>query len=122
MESYYETGSFKYEDENFKMKRVQGNSTPPQDLLVYDSMSHLVPILSDRTLPQKTNNFLSSKVLHLTGSEVARFFTSPAQNNPMGISSGFAPARENSPITNKTYRNTLAYARAWNNYQSHIDW
>jgi hypothetical protein len=46
-------------------------------------MSHLVPILSDRTLPQKTENFLSSKVLHLTGSEVARFFTSPAQKKPI---------------------------------------
>ena len=70
MKSYYETDSFKYEDENFKMKiDVQGDSTPPQDLLVYDSMSHLVPILSDRTLPQKTDNFLSGKVLHLTGSE-----------------------------------------------------
>jgi hypothetical protein len=61
----------------------KGTVPPPQDLLVYDSMSHLVPILSDRTLPQKTDNFLSSKVLHLTGSEVARFFTSPAQNKPI---------------------------------------
>ena len=84
MESYYETDSFKYEDENFKMKTgPREQSPPPQDLLVYDSMSHLVPILSDRTLPQKTNNFLSSKVLHLTGSEVARFFTSPAQKKPI---------------------------------------
>jgi hypothetical protein len=70
MESYYETGSFKYENEKFKMKiKVQRDNTPPQDLLVYDSMSHLVPILSDLTLPQKIHNFLSSKVLHLTGSE-----------------------------------------------------
>jgi hypothetical protein len=71
-----------------RWKRVQGNSPPPQDLLVYDSMSHLVPILSDLTLP------------------AARFFTSPAQNNPMGISSGFAPARENSLTQAKACQNT----------------
>jgi hypothetical protein len=53
----------------FKMKNESKGTVPPQDLLVYDSMSHLVPILSDRTLPQKTDNFLSGKVLHLTGSE-----------------------------------------------------
>jgi hypothetical protein len=69
MESYYETGSFKYENEKLRWKTNPREQFPPQDLLVYDSMSHLVPILSDRTLPQKTDNFLSGKVLHLTGSE-----------------------------------------------------
>jgi hypothetical protein len=69
MKSYYETDNFKYENEKFKMKIKVQRGTPPQDLLVYDSMSHLVPILSDLTLPKKTHNFLSSKVLHLTGSE-----------------------------------------------------
>ena len=88
MESYFETNSFKYEDENFKMKTGPREQSPPQDLLVYDSMSHLVPILSDLTLP------------------AARFFTSPAQNNPMGISSGFAPARENSLTQAKACQNT----------------
>ncbi len=29
MESYYETDNFKYENENLRWKRVQGNSTPP---------------------------------------------------------------------------------------------
>ncbi len=69
MESYYENDSFKYENENLRWKTSPREQYPPQDLLVYDSISHLVPILSDRTLPQKTDNFLSSKVLHLTGSE-----------------------------------------------------
>ena len=84
MKYYYETDNFKYENENLRWKTSPREQyPPPQDLLVYDSMSHLVPILSDRTLPQKTDNFLSSKVLHLTGSEVARFFTSPAQKKPI---------------------------------------
>ncbi len=70
MESYYETDSFKNENKILGWKTsLKGNSTPPQDLLVYDSMSHLVPIMSDLTLPQKTDNFLSGKVLHLTGSD-----------------------------------------------------
>ena len=50
MKSYYETDNFKYENEKFKMKiKVQRDNTPPQDLLVYDSRGHLVPILSDLT-------------------------------------------------------------------------
>ena len=69
MKSYYEIDSFKNENEILRWKTSPREQYPPQDLLVYDSMSHLVPILSDRTLPQKTDNFLSSKVLHLTGSD-----------------------------------------------------
>ncbi len=69
MESYYETDRLKYENKNLRWKRVLREQYPPQDLLVYDSMSHLVPIMSDLTLPQKTDNFLSGKVLHLTGSD-----------------------------------------------------
>ena len=69
MESYYETDSFKNENKILGWKTSFRGQYPPQDLLVYDSMSHLEPILSDRTLPQKTDNFLSGKVLHLTGSD-----------------------------------------------------
>jgi hypothetical protein len=39
----------------------------------------------------------------------------------MGISSGFAPARENSLTKKEAYQNTIAYARAKRIYQSHID-
>ena len=51
MKLYYEKDSFKYEIENFKMKASPkgSNKTPLQDLQVYDSMGHLVPILSDLT-------------------------------------------------------------------------
>lgn len=76
-----------------KVSPKGSNKTPPQDLQVYDSMGHLVPILSDLTLP------------------AARFFTSPAQNNPMRISSGFAPVRENSLTLGKSVPKTLARAR-----------
>jgi hypothetical protein len=69
MESYYETDRFKNESKILRWKTSLREQYPPQDLLVYDSMSHLVPILSDRTLPQKTDTFLSGKVLHLTGSD-----------------------------------------------------
>ena len=50
MKLYYETDSFKYEIENLRWKQVQGNNIPPlQDLRVYDTLGHLVPILSDLT-------------------------------------------------------------------------
>jgi hypothetical protein len=95
MKLYYATDSFKYEIEKFKMKVSSkgSNKNPLQDLQVYDSLGHLVPILSDLTLL------------------VARFFTSLAQNNPMGISSGFAPVRENSLTQGKGVPKTPAHAR-----------
>ena len=51
MKLYYEKDSFKYEIENLRWKRVQKEviKTPLQDFQVYDSMGHLVPILSDLT-------------------------------------------------------------------------
>ena len=49
MKLYYETDSFKYEIENLGWERVKGIRPPLQDLRVYDSLGHLVPILSDLT-------------------------------------------------------------------------
>ena len=51
MKLYYEKDSFKYEIEKFKMKTSSkgSNKNPLQDFQVYDSMGHLVPILSDLT-------------------------------------------------------------------------
>jgi hypothetical protein len=39
----------------------------------------------------------------------------------MGISSGFAPARENSLTKKEAYKKIIAYARVKRIYQSHID-
>ena len=51
MKLYYETDNFKHEFENLRWKWVQKEVMKPplQDLQVYDSMGHLVPILSDLT-------------------------------------------------------------------------
>ena len=51
MKLYYEKDSFKYEIENLRWKRAQKEviKTPLQDFQVYDSLGHLVPILSDLT-------------------------------------------------------------------------
>ena len=62
MESYYETDSFKYENENLRWERVQGNNTPPSGppglWLTGPPGANLV-----------RSHLVSDKVLHLTGSE-----------------------------------------------------
>jgi hypothetical protein len=56
-----------------------------QDFLVFDSLGHLVPILSDLTSPQRTDLFFSGKVLHLTGSDYTYVSFSPLPKSLLSL-------------------------------------